>query len=101
MNVDPTPYIDLVKAGGPVLIAVVVVLALLYCGYRFVFAPAQRQSLAISEANREAATENAKAATAHQEASKANAATSEANTRTAGHLERITEMLLDAALQKK
>lgn len=101
MDMDWTPFLNLVQSGGPVLIAVVVLSALVYLGYRFIMAPAQKQSRAIAESNREAAHQNALAATAHEGASRANAETSQANARTAAHLERLTEMLLGAAIKAR
>jgi len=102
---DWTPFTHLVQSGGPVLVAVVVVAAMMggmvYLGHRYIYMPAQRMTKAISEANAQAAEAHAFAAAANQEAAKYNSETSLGNARTAAHLERLTEMLLTAAIGQK
>ena len=71
---DFQPFIDLVKEGGSVLIALAVLGALIYFGYRLVWVPSQRQVRAIAEAHRDAATQSAKAAEHYTEAAKMNMA---------------------------
>lgn len=91
---------DLIRDGGPVLIALVVVCGLLYLGWRFIILPGMKQQTAMAKANEEAARQHAIAAKANAAAANANEATSESNARTAAHLERLTEMLLTAAMRQ-
>lgn len=95
---DPA-LLDLVKSGGAVLIAAVVLGAMFYLGYRYIIAPSQRQTRAIADSNKEAARQHALAAVSHENASRANADTSRANAETANHLRDLTRMLLEAAIK--
>lgn len=104
---DPT-ILDFLRNAGSIIVALSVLCAMLYGGHRLIWMPSQRQTKEIAKSNAEAAKSNAEAAASHAEAAKANekaaqfnAATSEANTRTAAHLERLTEMLLDRAIGKQ
>jgi len=92
---------NLIRDGGSVLIAVVVIGAVLYLGWRFIILPGMKQQTAMAKANEEAAKQHAIAAKSNAEAARANEATSESNSRTAAHLERLTEMLLTAAMRQK
>lgn len=101
-------HLDFISSGGSVLVALVVLCAMVYLGHRFIWLPSQKQNRAIAEASRDAAKEHAAAARAHasaadsnEKAAQFNATTSEANARTAAHLERLTEMLLGAAMRQK
>lgn len=105
---DWTPFLKFAESAGSVLVALVVLCVLIYLGHRFIWLPSQKQNRAMAEANRDAAKEHAVAARSHAAAAEANekaaqfnATTSEANARTAAHLERLTEMLLNAALGQK
>lgn len=105
---DWTPFLRFAESAGSVLVALVVICVLIYLGHRFIWLPSQKQNRAIAEASRDAAKEHAAAARAHaaaadsnEKAAQFNATTSEANARTAAHLERLTEMLLDAAMRNK
>lgn len=104
---DPA-YVELVKSGGSVLIALAVLVGIIYLGHKFIWMPSQKQNRAIAEANQAAAKSHAEAAAAHasaaesnKEAARFNATTSEANTRTAEHLESLTRMVLEAAMTVK
>lgn len=101
---DPA-YVELIKSGGSVLIALAVLVGIVYLGHRFIWLPSQKQNRAIAEEHAKAAKSHADAAASHAEAAKSNqeaarfnAVTSEANTRTAEHLERLTNMVLDKAM---
>jgi predicted negative regulator of RcsB-dependent stress response len=98
-HVETTAH--LIRDGGSVLIAVVVIMTLLYLGWRFIILPGMKQQTAMAKANEEAARQHAIAAKAIADAARANEATSESNARTAAHLERLTEMLLTAAIRQK
>lgn len=104
---DPA-YVELIKSGGSVLIALAVLVFITYLGHKFIWLPSQKQNRAIAEANQAAAKSHAEAAAAHasaaesnKEAARFNATTSEANTRTAEHLESLTRMVLEAAMTVK
>lgn len=104
---DPS-FVELVKSGGSVLIALAVLVGIIYLGHRFIWLPSQKQNRAIAESNARAAESHAEAAKAHaqaaqsnEEAARFNSVTSEANSRTAAHLERLTEMVLSTALGQK
>jgi predicted lipid-binding transport protein (Tim44 family) len=104
---DPS-FVELVKSGGSVLIALAVIVGIIYLGHRFIWLPSQKQNRAIAESQAEAAKSHAEAARAHahaarsnEEAARFNSITSEANSRTAAHLERLTEMVLSTALGQK
>jgi glutathione synthase/RimK-type ligase-like ATP-grasp enzyme len=101
---DPA-YIELIKSGGSVLIAMSVLVGILYLGHKLIWMPSQKQNRAIAEEHAKAAASHADAAASHaeaarsnQEAARFNSVTSEANTRTAEHLERLTTLVLERAV---
>jgi predicted lipid-binding transport protein (Tim44 family) len=100
------PIIELIRDGGSVLIALAVLVGLIYLGHRFIWLPSQKQNRAMAQANADAAKSHAEAAKSHEAAAKSNeeaarfnSVTSEANSRTAAHLERLTEMVLNKAIR--
>lgn len=92
---------DLIRDGGSVLIAAVVIGTALYLGWKFIILPGMRQQTAMARANEQAARQHAIAAESNARAATANEATSESNARTAAHLERLTEMMLNAAMRQQ
>lgn len=105
---DWTPFLKFAESAGSVLVALVVMCLLVYLGHRFIWLPSQRVNKSIADAQAEASKSNAQAAEAHKAAAEANkaaaefnSATSESNARTAGHLERLTVMLLERAVGNK
>lgn len=109
---DWTPFVELVQSGGAVLIAVVVVAALVggtaYLGHRLIWLPSKRLDKQIAEANAKTAEANKQtaqalstAAKSHEEAAKFNSETSQQIAATAGHLARLTEMVLSHAAASK
>lgn len=98
--INPSTATDLIRDGGSVLIAFVVIGAVLYLGWKLIVLPGMRQQTEMARANEEAARQHAIAAECNARAALANEATSESNARTAAHLERLTEMMLNAALNR-
>jgi len=105
---DWTPFLKFAESAGSVLVAMVVICLVIYLGHRFIWLPSQKVNKSIADAQAEAAKSNATAATAHAAAAEANkaaaefnSATSESNARTAGHLERLTVILLERAASGK
>lgn len=90
------------------MVALVVLCGLVFLGHKFIWMPSQKQSRALAEANRDAAKSHAQAAESHADAAKShveaarfNSITSGANERTAAHLETLTKLVLQAAIQQK
>lgn len=85
---------SLVRDGGSVLIAAVVLAVLIYLGWRFIIRPSQVTQREREEASRATAEAHRSMATELKCAAKLCHATSESNARTAVALEKIADGLL-------
>jgi len=91
----------LLQDGGSVLIALVAMFAILLVAWRTIILPGMRQQAAMAQMNERAAEQHAIAARSNADTAKANEATSESNAQTACHLQKLTEMLLQSAVDRK
>ncbi len=109
---DFIPFWDLVKSGGPVLVAFVVAFviltAIIWMAHKYVVKPSQKQTLDIAKCYQEAAEQHKSAAQANERAAqsnertaRANEGTSVANAQTAKNLGKLTEMVLKSAMAGK
>lgn len=95
-NQNVPEWLSLVRDGGPVVIALVVLCGLLYLVWRMVVMPGLKEQSKMAESNKEAARQHAEAAKQHAISANAMAMASAAHERMASHLERIADILLSS-----